>query len=154
MGTPPPERGKIGTQRRVRTAGGGGPGGLAVEGAQRHDFTRGRETIARLPVQPPAPTPAMAHGRCLDQGEADDAGRAVRAECGCTAPIRARGEEAKALQQDAGFRARRGVVERPPRGLHRFRRVLLCGDKHVRHELGFLHWVCADSTYRQAGLLG
>lgn len=38
--------------------------------------------------------------------------RDLVAEFGCTAHIRACGEEAKALKQEAGFKARRWVVER------------------------------------------
>ena len=121
------------------------PIGLAVEGAHRHDFTMVRETIERIPVQRPAPTPATPQGMGWDKGDADDAVRGVRAECGFTAHIRARGEEAKALKQDAGFRARRWVVERTPRGMNRFRRVLIRWDKTVRNYLGFLHLACAYS---------
>ena len=76
------------------------------------------------------------------------------AEFGFTAHIRARGEEAKALQQDAGFRARRWVVERTHSWMNRFRRVLIRWDKKVRNYLGCLHLACAYITYRQSGLLG
>ena len=38
--------------------------------------------------------------------------------------------------------------------MHRFRHVLIRWDKKVRNYLGLLHLVCADITYRQAGLLG
>ena len=69
-------------------------------------------------------------------------------------PTSARGEEAKALQQDAGFRARRWVVERTHRWMNRFRRVLIRWDKNVCNDLGFLHLACAYITYKQSGLLG
>jgi putative transposase len=80
--------------------------------------------------------------------------RELRAACGFTAHIRARGEEAKALKQDAGFRARRWGVERTHRWMKRFRRVLLRWDKTVCNYLGLLPLVCAYITYRQAGLWG
>jgi putative transposase len=138
-GKHPPERGKIGAKRRVLTEGGGVPSGLAGEGATRHAFKRVRETIASLPVKRPAPTPATPQGLCWDNGDDDDAVRAWLAAFGCTAHMRARGEEANALKQDAGFRARRWVVERTHRWMTRFRRVLIRWDKNVRNYLGFLH---------------
>ncbi len=47
--------------------------------------------------------------------------RDIVAEFGSTAHIRARGEEAMALKREAGFRARRWVVERTHRWMNRFR---------------------------------
>jgi hypothetical protein len=88
------------------------PIGLAVEGANRHDFKMVRETIERIPVKRPAPTPATPQGMCWDKGDDADEVRDWLAAFGFTAHIRARGEEAKALKQDAGFRARRWVVAR------------------------------------------
>jgi putative transposase len=154
VGKNPTDRGKIGAKRRVLTEGGGGPIGLAVAGAQRHDVKMVRETIDRIPVKRPAPTPATPQGLGLDKGDDDDEVRDLRAAFGCTAHLRARGEEAKTLKQDAGVRARRWVVERTHSWLNRFRRVLIRWDKKVRHYLGVLHVACADITYRQAGLVG
>jgi putative transposase len=154
VGPKPTERGKSGAKRRVLTEGGGGPIGLAVEGAKRHDFKLVRETLESLPVKRPAPPPATPQGLGLDKGDDDDAVRDWLAAVECTAHLRAPGEEAKALTQDAGVRARRWVVERTPRWMHRFRRVLIRWDKNVRNELGCLHLACAYLTYRQSGLLG
>ena len=122
------------------------PIGLAVEGANRHDCKMVRETIERIPVKRPASPPATPQGMCLDKGDDDDAVRDVLAAFGFTAHIRARGEEAKALRQAAGFRARRWVVERTHSWMNRFRRVLIRWDKKVRHYLGVLHLVCAYLT--------
>jgi transposase len=84
----------------------------------------------------------------------DDEVRDLLTEVGFTAHIRARGEEAKARKQEAGFKARRWAVECTHRWMHRFRRILIRWDKHMRNHLGFLHLACADITYRQSGLLG
>lgn len=154
VGQHPTARGKLGATRRVRTEGGGGPIGLAVAGAQRHDFKRGRETLESIAVKWPAPTPATPQGLGLDTGDDDDEGRDLRAACGCTAHLRARGEEANALQQDAGVRARRWGVERTPSGMTRSRRVLIRWDNHVRTYPGCLHVAWADLTSRPSGLLG
>jgi transposase len=154
VGKNPTDRGKIGAKRSLLTEGGGVPIGLAVEGANRNDFKMVRETIESIPVKRPAPTPATPQGMCLDKGYDDDEVRDLLAEFGFTAHIRARGEEAKALQQDAGFRARRWVVERTHSWMNRFRRVLIRWDKKVCNYLGFLHLACAYITYKQSGLLG
>ena len=154
MGKNPTDRGKLGAKRSVLTEGGGVPIGLAVEGANRNDFKMVRETIESIPVKRPAPTPAAPQGMCLDKGYDYDEVRDLLAEFGFTAHIRARGEEAKALKQDAGVRARRRVVERTPSGMNRFRRVLIRWDKKVCNYLGFLHLACAYITYKQSGLLG
>jgi putative transposase len=137
VGQQPPDRGTIGAKRRVLTEG-GMPIGLAVEGAKRNDFKMVRETLARIPVKRLAPTPAMPPGMGLDKGYDDDEVRDLLAACGCTAHSRARGDEAKALKQDARFRARRWGVERRHRWMNRFRRVLIRWDKNARHSRGFL----------------
>ena len=154
VGKNPTDRGKIGTKRSLLTDGGGVPIGLAVEGANRNDFKMARETIERIPVERPEPTADHPQGMCLDKGYDYDEVRDLLAEFGFTAHIRARGEEAKALKQDADFKARRWVVERTHSWMNRFRRVLIRWDKKVRNYLAFLHLACAYITFRQAGLLG
>jgi len=154
VGKKPTDRGKIGAKRSLLTEGGGVPIGLAVEGANRNDVKMVREPIESIPVKRPAPTPAMPQGMCLDKGYDYDEVRDLLAEFGFTAHIRARGEEANALQQDAGFRARRWVVELTHRWMNGFRRVLIRWDKNVCNYLGFLHLACAYITYKQSGLLG
>jgi putative transposase len=154
VGKNPTDRGKLGTKRSLLTDGGGVPVGLAVEGANRHDFKMARETIGSIPVKRPEPTADKPQGMCLDKGYDYDEVRDLLTAFGFTAHIRARGEEAKALKQDAGFKARRWVVERAHSWMNRFRRVLIRWDKKVRNYLAFLHLACAYITFRQSGLLG
>jgi transposase len=154
VGKHPTDRGKIGTKRRVLTDGGGVPIGSAVAGANRNDCKMVEAPLTSIPLERPTPTPAPPQGMCLDQGYDDDEVRELLVELGFTAHIRARGEEAKALTQEAGFKARRGVVERTHSWMNRFRRVLIRWDKNVCNSLAFLHMACAYITYRQAGLLG
>jgi putative transposase len=154
VGKNPTDRGKLGTKRSVLTDGGGIPIGLAVEGANRNDFKMARATLASISIARLEPTPDKPQGMCLDKGYDFDEVRDLLAEFGFTAHIRARGEEAKALKQEAGYKARRWVVERTHSWMHRFRRVLIRWDKKVRNYLGFLHLACAYITYRQSGLLG
>jgi putative transposase len=154
VGKNPTDRGKIGTKRSVLTEGGGLPIGLAVEGANRNDFKMARETIESIPVERLAPTPEQPQGLCLDKGYDYDEVRDLLAEFGFTAHIRARGEEALAIKQQAGYKARRWVVERTHSWRNRFRRLLIRWEKKVCNYLAFLHLACAYITYRQSGLLG
>jgi putative transposase len=154
VGKNPTDRGKSGTKRSVLTDGGGVPIGLAVEGANRNDFKMARATITSIPVERPEPTPEKPQGVCLDKGYDYDEVRDLLAEFGFTAYIRARGEEAQAITQEAGYKARRWVVERTHSWMNRFRRLLIRWDKKVCTYLAFLHLACAYITYRQSGLLG
>src|SRR5215475_2123467 len=99
-GKNPTDRGKIGTKRSVLTDGSGVPIGLAVAGANRNDFKLGRETIERIAVERPDPTPDTPQGMCLDKGYDYDEVRDLLDEFGFTAHILARGTEAKLVQQD------------------------------------------------------
>jgi putative transposase len=141
-------------QAHVLTDGGGVPVGLAVEGANRHDFKTVRETIESIPIVRPEPSPDNPQGMCLDTGDDDDEVREVLAKRGFTAHIRARGEAAQALTREAGDKARRWVVERTHRGMNRFRRVLVRWDKNGCHYLAWRHLACASITYRPSGLWG
>jgi hypothetical protein len=90
VGKHPTARGKLGPKRRLRTDG-GVPGGLAGEGAHRHDCKMVQETVESIPVARPVPTPDAPQGLCLDQGDDYDAVRDLRAEFGFPAHLRARG---------------------------------------------------------------
>jgi hypothetical protein len=78
----------------------------------------------------------------------------LRAEFGFTAPLRARGEEAHALTPEAGFKARRWVVERTPSWMNRRRRLLIRGEKQPENYLGLLHLCLAYITFAQTSLVG
>ena len=71
-------------------------------------------------------------------------------EFGFTAHVRSRGEEAKALRREAGFRARRWVVERSHSWLNRFRRLLVRWEKRADTYLAMLHLACGLVTWRAA----
>ena len=141
-------------KRSVLTEGHGVPISVAVEGANRHDMKLVRPTIAGIVVGRPEPTEAQPQGMCLDKGYDYAEVRETLDEFGFTAHIRARGEEAKALQQEAGFRARRWVVERAHSWMNRFRRLLVRWDKKPQNYLAFLHFACGLIAFRAAGLFG
>jgi transposase len=66
--------------------------------------------------------------------------------------IRARGEEAQAIKREAGFKARRWVVERTHSWMNRFRRLLIRWDKKPENYLGFLHFACGLIAFRANGV--
>ncbi len=130
------------------------PIGLAIDGANRHDMKLVRATIESIVVDRPEPTEDAPHGMCLDKGYDYDEVREILAEFGFTAHIKARGDEANELKQEAGKRARRWVVERSHSWMNRFRRILVRWDKKPENYLAFLHFACALIAFRAAGLFG
>jgi putative transposase len=138
----------------VLSEGGGVPIGLGVAGANRNDFKLLRETIESIVVERPQPTEEQAQGMCLDKGYDYDEVRDILQEFAFTAHIRARGEEAQALKREAGYKARRWVIERTHSWMNRFRAILVRWEKKVANYLALLHLACAYITFKQAGLLG
>jgi putative transposase len=130
------------------------PVGLVVAGANRPDMKLVKDTVASVVVKRPRPTKKRPQGMCLDKGDDYEEVRDTLREFGFTAHIRARGEEARAIKRQAGFRARRGVVERTHSWMNRFRRVLIRWDKRVDNYLAFLHFACALIAFRASGLFG
>jgi len=153
-GPNPTDRAKGGVKRSLLTEGHGVPVGLVVAGANRPDLKLVEETVDSLIVKRPRPTKTRPQGMCMDKGYDYAAVREIVQEFGFTAHIRARGEEAQALNRHAGFKARRWVVERTHSWMNRFRRVLIRWDKKVENYLAFLHFACALIAFRAAGLFG
>ena len=130
------------------------PVGLAIDGANRHDMKLVKATVDSIPVERPAPTRERPQGMCLDKGYDFDEVRESIQEFGFTAHIRSRGEEAQAIKREAGFKARRWVVELTHSWMNRFRRILVRWDKSPDNYIAFLHFACALIAYRAAELLG
>jgi len=129
IGPNPTDRGKSGVKRSLLTEGQGVPIGLTVAGANRHDMKLVRATLESIVVERPQPTAEQMQNLSLDKGYDYDEVRAILTEFGFTAHIRSRGEEAKAIAQEAGKKARRWVVERTHSWMNRFRRILAAGRK-------------------------
>ena len=130
------------------------PIGLAIEGANRHDSKMVEATIESIPVERPEPTEQEPQGMPLDKAYDSCEVRDLVKEFGYTAHIRARGEEAQAIKHEAGFRARRWVVERTHSWMNRFRRILTRWEKKPENYLALLHFVCAIITFRCSELFG
>jgi putative transposase len=132
------------------------PVGLAVAGANRHDMKLAEQTLASIPADAgrPRPSAARPQGLCLDKGYDFDEVRALAEEFGFTAHVRARGEEAQALQRHARAKARRWVVERTHSWLHRFRGILIRWSKKAENYIALLHMAFAFLIYRRMRLTG
>jgi putative transposase len=141
-------------KRSLLTEGHGVPIGLVIEGANHHDMKLVRPTIESIIVERPESSEAHPQGMCLDKGYDYEEVRAILSEFGFTAHIRPRGEEAKALKRQAGFKARRWVVERAHSWMNRFRRLLVRWDKKLENYLAFLHFACGLIAFRTTGLFG
>lgn len=153
-GPNPTDRAKKGTKRSLLTEAEGIPVGLAVDGANRNDFKLVEQTIESIPVERPKPTKRKQQGMCMDKGYDYDEARELVRVFGFTAHIRSRGEEAKAIKEEAGFKARRWVVERTHSWMNRFRRILVRWEKRADTYIAMLHLACAIITWRATGLLG
>lgn len=125
--------------------GDGIPIGLAVDCANRHDMKMVEATLGSVAVE----RPQSKQNLCLDKGYDYDEVRDLAKEFGYTAHIRARGEEAQAIKHEAGFKARRWVVERTHSWMNRFRRILIRWEKKPENYLALLHFVCGWITYRK-----
>lgn len=141
-------------KRSVLTDGQGIPLGLAIAGANRADMKLVQATLDSLVAARPDPTPDKPQGICLDKGYDYEVVRSLLAEFGFTAHVRSRGEERQALAQEAGYRARRWVVERSHSWMNRFRRILVRWEKKADNYLAFLHFACGLIALRAAGLFG
>lgn len=130
------------------------PIAVTVAGANRHDMKLTRATLTGLVVERPEPTAERPQGLCLDKGYDYDEVRDILREFGFTAHIRARGEEARPLREDASKKARRWVVERTHSWINRFRRLLVRWDKKPENYLAFLQFACGLIVFRAAGLFG
>ena len=113
----------MGAKRSLLVDANGIPLGLVIDGANRHDKKLVEATLESIPIHRDLPQDGEEQGLCLDKGYDDDDIRALVAEFAFTAHIRARGEEAQALKREAGFKARRWVVERTHSWMNRFRLI-------------------------------
>jgi putative transposase len=113
-----------------------------------------RAPIESLIVARAVPTKEQPQGMCMDAGYDYDEIYALLRVFGCTAHVRPRGEEAQAIRHEAGFKARRWVVERAHSWMNRFRRLLIRWDKKPENYLAFLHFACGLIAFRAAGLFG
>jgi putative transposase len=100
-------------------------------------------TLESIPVERPQPTKDEPQGMCMDKGYDYEAVRETVKEFGFTAHIKARGEEAEEIKKEAGFKARRWVVERTHSWINRFRGALIRWNKKAKNYIAMLHFAFA-----------
>ena len=128
--------------------------GLAVDGANRPDMKKVRQTIESIPVERPEPTPGEPQGLCLDKGYAYDEVEEIAREFGFTTHIPPKKGEAQQVKRKAGYKARRWVVERSHSWMNRFRGILIRWSKKAENYIALLHMAFAFIIYKRMGLSG
>ncbi|MDQ3380984.1 MAG: IS5 family transposase [Actinomycetota bacterium] len=152
-GPNPTDRAKKGEKRSLLCDGRGTPLGLEIAGANVNDFKLLRSTLESIVVHRPDAS-AEAQGICLDKGYDYPEVYELLGEYGLIAHVRSRGEEKKQLEQDAGFRARRWVVERTHSWLNRFRGLLIRWSKKPENHRALLQLACGLIAWRLASAEG
>jgi putative transposase len=152
-GRNPTDRGKMGVKRSILTDAKGIPLSVAIEGAKRHDMKLTRPTLENILIRRPLSDQEHPQGLCLDKGYDYDEVRDIVREFGFTAHSRTRGEEQQSLKREAGFKARRWVVERTHSWMNRFRRVLVRWEKRADTYIAMLHLALGFITWKHTGLL-
>jgi transposase len=130
------------------------PVGLAVDGANRPDMKKVRQTIESIPVERPEPTPGEPQGLCLDKGYAYDEVEEIAQQFGFTTHIPPKKGEAQKVKRKAGYEARRWVVERTHSWMNRFRGILIRWSKKAENYIALLHMAFAFIIYKRMGLSG
>ena len=128
--------------------------GLAVDGANRPDMKKVRQTIESIPVERPEPTPGEPQGLCLDKGYAYDEVEEIAQQFGFTTHIPPKKGEAQQVKRKAGYKARRWVVERSHSWMNRFRGILIRWSKKAENYIALLHMAFAFIIYKRMGLSG
>jgi putative transposase len=150
VGKNPTDRAKNGTKRSLIVDEQGGPLGLVLDGANRHDTKLLQATIEAIVVDRPEPTPEQPQHLCLDKAYDNPTGRAAVAAGRYTPHIRKIGEEKVAAQQrDPAHQPRRWVVERTLAWLSKCRGILVRYDKHDVNYLGLVQLACSLFWYRR-----
>jgi len=150
IGRNPTDRGKNGTKRSIVVEEQGGPLGVVIDGANRHDTKLLRATIEAIVVPRPQPTKKRPQHLCLDKGYDNPTGHTTVAAFKYTPHIRKIGEEkSAAANPTAQHKPRRWVVERTLAWLSKCRAILIRWDKNDGNYLGLIQLACALLWFRK-----
>ena len=133
----------------------GGPLGITIAGANRHDTKLLAETLEAIGVERPEPTPKRPQHLCLDRGDDNPTGHETVDAYQYIPHIRRIGEEKLDPQGQKTYPARRWVVERTLAWLSKCRGLLVRYEKKAINFLGLLQLACALIWMRRrARLIG
>ena len=130
----------------------GGPLGVVIDGANRHDAKLLAQTIEAIVVERPKPTKKKPQHLCLDKGYDNPSGRQATKDGKYTPHIRRIGEEKEAAarkKRHPNAKPRRWVVERTLGWLSKCRAILVRYDKNSFNYLGLIQLACALFWYRR-----
>ena len=148
IGPNPTDRGKNGTKRSVIVEADGGPLGVVIAGANRHDTKLLEATIDAIVVERPDPEKHEQH-LCLDKGYDNPTGHAAVKAKQYTSHIRRIGEEKLDKKGRKKHPARRWVVERTLAWLNGCRGILVRYAKKSSNYLAIVQLACALLWYRR-----
>jgi IS5 family transposase len=126
------------------------PLAIEISGANRRDFQLLEPTLGRIVIDRPDVTAATPQALCLDKGYDYAPIYQLVAEHGLTPHILSRTQEHQKLDHDAGFRARRWVVERTHAWLNRFRGLLIRWSKNPDNHRALIQLACGLIAWRMA----
>ena len=115
-----------------------------------NDFKLLRATLESIVIARPDATADAPQGLCLDKGYDYPEVYELLDQLGFTGHVRSRGEEKQQLEREAGFRARRWVVERTHSWLNRFRGLLIRWSKKPENHRALLQFACGLISWRPA----
>lgn len=149
MGPNPTDRGKNGVKRSLIVEADGGPLGVVVAPANRHDSQLLRATIEAIVVERPAPNSWNMQRLCLDKGYDNPTGWDATMQTGYVPHIRRIGEEKLDEHKRKRHPARRWVVERTLAWLSKCRAILVRYAKKSSNYLGLIQLACLLLWYRR-----
>ena len=120
---------------------------MVISGANTHDVKLLGETLDAIIVERPKVTEENPQNLCLDAGYTGHENDAISR--GYTPHIRPRGEEKKEIEKQAGFKARRWVVEVTHSWVNRFRKLLVRFEKKVCNHLALVQFAFAIIVWRK-----
>lgn len=149
MGPAPTDRAKNGTKKSLIVEGAGGPPGVVIASANRHDAKLLQSTIEAMVVERPEGD-EREHPPCLDKGYANPRGEGSALDQGYIPPVRRLGEEKLNRKGKKTQRARRRVVERTLAWRNRRRAILVRSTKKAANDLGLIQIACLLLWYRRS----
>jgi len=127
----------------------GVPLSIVVEAANVHDVKLLEATLDGIVIERPEPTEENPQNLCLDAAYVGEKHAETVAQRGYVLHIRPRNEEAKEIEHNPEFKARRWVVEVFHSWINRFRKLLVRYEKKLKNFRGLLQFACAIITWRQ-----
>jgi putative transposase len=149
VGKNPTDRGKNGSKKSLIVEADGGPLGVVVAPANRHDAKLLRATIEAIVVERPEPHSWNMQHLCLDKGYDNPSGWEATQQAGYVPHIRRIGQEKLNAHKRKRHPARRWVVERTLAWLSKCRAILVRYAKKSCNYLGLVQLACLLLWYRR-----